>query len=223
MGQAAAHPIQEWHKKRVARAQELVEQAARQLQEHGHEPRSVPGPVLFPLLESGSLEEDERLKNTWANLLARAGSSEAAEVLPTFPAMLARLSPKEVEILSSLYVTARTQQYLQDHEIPFATDGDGEGHGADRSMSRVYFGNFVALGICRYGPATVSASALRDMTEALQHNEIAEGKGGYRVVERFLDLDIDTSTVHLTPLGLKFLEACSPLDENQSREPDDQD
>ena len=208
--QAAAHPILEWQRKRVSRAQELVERAAYQLQAHGHEPKSVPGRVLMPLLESGSLEEDERLKEVWANLLARAASSIVPEVLPTYSAMLARLSPKEVEILNSLYQTATSQQYLQEEELPFGTRSNDTSGDAD--MARVYFGNFVALGIFRYGAATVSARAVREMADSLKELETAGPDGaGDRVVDQFMDLDLDLSSVHFTPLGLKFLEACSPL------------
>ena len=102
-------------------------------------------------------------------IIPEAASSRVPEVLPTYSAMLARLSPKEVEILNSLYHMATSQEYLQEGEIPFGTDTDDTG--VDANMAGMYDGNFVALGISGYGPATMSARALRQMADSLKEVE----------------------------------------------------
>jgi hypothetical protein len=67
-------------------------------------------------------------------IIPEAASSRVPEVLPTYSAMLARLSPKEVEILNSLYHMATSQVRPGDHERQGAkTDGGfvegGRDHG----------------------------------------------------------------------------------------------
>src|SRR5580658_6894241 len=61
-------------------------------------------PVLQPILEGASLQEDSYMQDTWANLLANASDPRKLnEVPPSFPAMLKELGPREVKFLDALY------------------------------------------------------------------------------------------------------------------------
>jgi hypothetical protein len=83
LGEALAHPIVEWQKRRVDRAQKLVGDAALIVAEAGDEAQQVPGRVLWPLLERGSVEEDEVFVSRWRALLANA-AMKPTSVLPAF-------------------------------------------------------------------------------------------------------------------------------------------
>jgi hypothetical protein len=98
LGQVGAYPIVEWQKRRVERAAKLVQRAAELVVERGEIPQAVPGRLLFPILERGSVEEDEELAERWATLLANASTSPAA-VLPAFASILGELSPHEAVLL----------------------------------------------------------------------------------------------------------------------------
>jgi len=66
----------------------LLKKAERMVQDAGFTPKAVPIKLLFPLLESASLEENEDLHTMWAALLANAASSDAEVVQPGFIAIL---------------------------------------------------------------------------------------------------------------------------------------
>jgi hypothetical protein len=102
LGKSLAHPIVEWQKRRVERATALVAEAAAVVAEGGGEPQPVPARLLFPILEKGSLEEDEALRERWVSLLANASLKPSA-ILPSFVAILGELSPLEAAVLSHLY------------------------------------------------------------------------------------------------------------------------
>src|SRR5436853_5214114 len=65
LGDAMASPIQDWHRRRVQRAGQIVRDAAEIVAGLGHEPHPVPGRVLWPILEKGSLEETPELQQRW--------------------------------------------------------------------------------------------------------------------------------------------------------------
>jgi hypothetical protein len=101
LGSALAHPIAEWHARRVGRATAIVQGAAELLSHSGLEAHCVPGRLLFPILEMGSLEEHSELQECWTSLLANSASDPDA-VLPAFARILAELSPDEARVLRAL-------------------------------------------------------------------------------------------------------------------------
>ena len=97
LGGAISDPIERWRKKRNDRAIETLTEAAELLSSANREPRAVPGRILFPILEHSSLEDDDDLRHRWARLLSRAADPEhGREILPSFPSILAELTPVEV-------------------------------------------------------------------------------------------------------------------------------
>jgi hypothetical protein len=93
LGEAVAQPIVDWQRRRVERAQSIVADAAKLVQEAGATPRQVPGRVLMPLLERASLEEEETLRAKWVLLLTTAATPGAKTVLPAYVSILSELSP----------------------------------------------------------------------------------------------------------------------------------
>ena len=67
------------------------------------DPRGVSLKVLVPLLENGSLEEEEDMQNRWVALLANAANPEfKEEIRPSFIEILKELSPIEALILDTI-------------------------------------------------------------------------------------------------------------------------
>jgi hypothetical protein len=77
------------------------------LDENGIPTQQVSMKLLLPLVELSSLEDedDDEMVDRWAALLANAaaGPNRGATVLPSFPRILAELSPQEAAILDVLY------------------------------------------------------------------------------------------------------------------------
>jgi hypothetical protein len=114
VGQAMAHPIVEWQKLRVERANKLVIRAAQIVSDMGAEAHAVPGRLLFPLLERGSLEEDDALAERWAALLANSAMHNDI-VLPAFVSILAELTSAEAKILDHVH---KTSLELRKYQLP---------------------------------------------------------------------------------------------------------
>lgn len=101
-GDALAQPIRDWQHRRNKRAQRLMVEAAQIVDRQKLEPHPVPGRLLFPILEKSSVEEDERLCCHWVSLLASAAINPDA-VPPSFPHILAELSPLDAQVLNRLH------------------------------------------------------------------------------------------------------------------------
>lgn len=97
--------LKTWKEARVQRGFETITDAALQLHAAGKEATAVPGRVLFPILQSASLEEAPDLRRMWAMMLANAAdSARATDMMPAFAAILAELTPVEAVILEAVYL-----------------------------------------------------------------------------------------------------------------------
>lgn len=75
---------------------------AKQLTEDsGLKPSTINLKVLVPLLENGSLEDDESIIDMWAHLLANASTSN--DVRTSYIAILKELEPAEAKIMQYIY------------------------------------------------------------------------------------------------------------------------
>jgi hypothetical protein len=85
----------------------MLEEAREFLDLRGIDPSAVPVKTLLPLLDYAAREDpdDQDMIRRWAALLANAADSRpgASYVLPSFPRILAELSPHEAAILDTLY------------------------------------------------------------------------------------------------------------------------
>lgn len=73
----------------LARAQEMFEKAQK-------EPEPLPPKLIIPILENGSLEEDDELQDRWAALLV---NSSPSRVMPAAPEILRQLTALDVFLL----------------------------------------------------------------------------------------------------------------------------
>jgi hypothetical protein len=162
LGEGAAADVIAWKNKRIERAAAAIEQAAASLDAAGAVAVPVPGRVLWPILERASLEDDPGLTSAWSALLANAADESGPNVLPSFPSILAELSPKEAQLLNLIYEveakgqraslvvhdpknTARPLMRMFGSEVgaPYVLELNAEDY-------RVFGGNLLRLGVCYY-------------------------------------------------------------------------
>lgn len=119
IGDGLAVPYRQWAEQRADRAQAIIIDAALVLDQAGVEPQRVPGRILMPILEKGSVEEDPELRQVWSRLLASAAMPHSgSRILAAYAHILAELTPLEVKILE--FVTEECQERVEsEHSKPF--------------------------------------------------------------------------------------------------------
>lgn len=69
-----------------------------------HPTQAIPLKLAIPLIQEGSMEEDDYLQERWANLLVNAANaSSGIEVRTTYIGMLRDMTSLDVQILSAIY------------------------------------------------------------------------------------------------------------------------
>jgi hypothetical protein len=101
LGELVTDQIRAWRFKRGIR---YVQRAMKQLEDAGMNPKTVPMRTLAPLMDGGTLEDDDEMAARWASLLANAASGER-EVPPSFASVLRDLEPEQARILDHVYQT----------------------------------------------------------------------------------------------------------------------
>lgn len=179
--------------RRVRTQIKVVQKTQTMLEEAGLPFHTVDLKTLVPLLEFAGLEDegDETMQEMWAALLANAAAGDlGADVLPSFPRILAELSPAEAAMLAELYREFETvsgaagtifdwlpmERRLRDI-VP-----------ASKDEFDVWLENLVRLGLCRITRGDL---------------EILAAKTGRP--------EIGGATISRTQLGNAFVTACKPL------------
>jgi mRNA-degrading endonuclease RelE of RelBE toxin-antitoxin system len=82
----------------------ILKKAQQLIDKENIKPQNIPLKTLYPILEAGSLEEDEDMSDRWAKLLATAANPLSPIVVrPSFPEILKELSPQEATILEKIF------------------------------------------------------------------------------------------------------------------------
>jgi hypothetical protein len=92
--------VRVWRLKRAVRYLEDVREIASKA---GLRLKPVAPRLLFPILDSASLEDDQDLHRRWVALLANAARTDSDLVLPCFPDILRQLTPEEAQFLDRAY------------------------------------------------------------------------------------------------------------------------
>jgi hypothetical protein len=79
----------------------ILKKQQKLLEDNNIRPKMVSPKLLVPILINGSLEDNDDLIDKWAGLLASAASGYL--VHPSFPKILAELTPAEAKILDAMY------------------------------------------------------------------------------------------------------------------------
>jgi len=94
----------EWASEQWKNLKKITDEADLILLKLGGTPEPIPLNIVRPALEAASLQDDEDIQHTWANLLANAADPrQRHRVEPSFVQILRELSPREVKFLDSLY------------------------------------------------------------------------------------------------------------------------
>ncbi len=89
----------------IRRTAETFAKVYQQLEEAGIEPHRVAPKILYPILEGVCLEEDDYLKEKWANLLA--SSITEGEIHPSYAPILSQLSSLDAKVLQAIHDTEK--------------------------------------------------------------------------------------------------------------------
>lgn len=171
---------------RVKNQVKILLKAKKYFEKKGLDPQHVPLKVLVPLLENGSLEDDESIQDKWAALLANAADPDTSDsVSPTFPQILKELSPKEVALLDKIYDEIVSRPDDERFTIQFEKQKIVVHFRMPSEDFDVIVDNLSRLGLCQ-PPTTGGGMTFRE----------------YSVVIRTYDFFC------ITPLGYKFVKAC---------------
>jgi hypothetical protein len=141
-------------------------------------------------LEKAGNEEDESMADRWAALLANAAGSGALDISPSFPDVLARLSPLDAQVLDAVHLAL--SRHTGGHLGVTGMAAEAIAAHYDWPVAEVQFSfeNLQVLGLC--------ASASPAMVEAEQ----GRPKQGL--------LGSDRNYVVETEFGRRFLRVCAP-------------
>jgi Abortive infection alpha len=82
----------------------IINKAQETIKKSGIEPGKISLKTLVPILENGSLEEDDSMTDRWSGLLATAAKKGGEEIVrPCFAEILKELSPTEAVVLDGIY------------------------------------------------------------------------------------------------------------------------
>ncbi|NTV25904.1 MAG: DUF4393 domain-containing protein [Chlorobiaceae bacterium] len=82
----------------------LFDKTNKLLIKKGYQSKKIPLNIAFPLIQAGSLEEDDWMQDQWANLLANAvDASSSIEMRRAFISILEDLSPLDAQIIKKIY------------------------------------------------------------------------------------------------------------------------
>ena len=164
----------------------ILLKAEKFLKDKGIEPKAVLPKTLVPLLENGSLDEDDTMQNKWAALLANASATENSEVVkPSFPEILKELSPLEAALLDRLFDEVNKQAADKRFETVFDKAKICTAYNIDTDDFDVIADNLFRLNLCQ-PPASFGGVSI----------------GKYPIVLRTYE------HICFTPLGYQFVKAC---------------
>jgi len=154
--------------------------------------RAVPPKLALPIFEEGSLEEDENLQKLWSQLLANAMDPNFnGELRYGFVDIIKNITGTEVAILNCFYKILERKGRIDDltniTNYSLKKEQIMEMVGINESDYQINIFNLMRMQCI--GPAIIKSSSIM-----LGSEQATIYKG--------------TDSVVLTPLGIKFIEAC---------------
>lgn len=186
LGEFLADRVRLW---RFKQAMHILVEAQTILRSLGVNPQKVNLKTLIPIIEFGSLEEDESMQRRWASLLANAANPKySPSIPPAFPEILKQLSPNDALVLDNIFDTELPK--LPADRISWESGGvyvNGLESALGISHDEIVFtlDNLHRLGLC--APPTPP-----------------EGASGYARSNQILEY----YGVYLTAIGASFVKAC---------------
>lgn len=194
LGEGLFPQLVAWRNQRVKRAEQILEDTTRILEASRVEVQTVPGRILWPILEKGSMEEDDGLRDMWARLLASAATTKSSrQVLPSFIDILGQLSPEE----------ARDLKWFATDEARGMTAWDvarAEKDPIKREAQWLRYGNLERLGLIQT-EMRIRGKQFMDMLDTIHAGRSYEGES--IVLEQ-----LDDDKIFITGVGEALVSAC---------------
>jgi Abortive infection alpha len=147
-------------------------------------------PLLFDILQRGTIEEDEDLQDLWVNLLANAADSRNQVLIrTTFPDILRQISKEEAAYLNEMF------EIMEKAEVQMVRTYDVEQPDHTPRLDPVSYDNLQRLRLIDANTETIPAAAV---TSSL--DELRAGAKRYK--------QLTQETYQLTYLGEAFVRAC---------------
>lgn len=208
VGGLVADPIQEYRERRALRAQELLLAAAEEVERRREAVKVVPPNILIPILDRGSLEENDALRRQWVNLLATAGT-RPEKVPPAFTTILSELSPVDAAVLSLCYGEWKATQ----HPRPWSLVGNSTDvneylkmAGVAEHEGQLVEDNLIRLRLFADAPPALSSSEIENVLDEQQRTV------PWKRVSSTLRTELVDAPV-VTRLGFAFMEAVMDVTE----------
>jgi hypothetical protein len=168
----------------MARSKQMFEKA-------NVSPRPMPPKLLLPILENGSIEEDDDLQDRWAALLVNCSSEDwsMSSLMPSAPDILKQLNAYEVLLLQMAFDFV-TINYL------------GQPAVEKKPLTAVY-ANWLDTLVKKYDLMRWSGSLGHVHRQAVMVDNLKR----LRLIE-LRTSDDGQSRLHLTNLGFRFIELC---------------
>ncbi|WP_431127122.1 hypothetical protein [Flagellimonas flava] len=178
--------------------------------------KEIPTKILVPLLESASLEEDEKMQDKWAFMIGNLADSEQNLQNQIFPYLLTQISSNEYDRLFEFGQKERS--YMIDHiklldlkkehkyyykwknrELYTRVNKvQQEGFVVD-GLENYEYSNLQRLGLLKQMPPRIIIDELE-----IEHKGVEESE--YYPIEA--EYDTDDYGYRITSLGIRFLSVC---------------
>jgi len=156
-----------------------------------HTTRAVPPKIALPLIEEASLEEDPNLQYLWNHLLANAMNPEFnGEIRYGFVEMIKEITGVEAILLNKFYEILNREGRIRPLSNIF-----------NYSLTKEKLIQILGVSIDDYAVAANNLMRMQLISPAIL-------KGGARMGSEPLTIYKGIDAVTLTPLGVKFVEAC---------------
>ncbi len=177
---------------RWRRMVQMADEVNKILEEKGVvDTRAVPPKLALPIIEEASLEDDLNLQYLWNHLLANAMNPDFNdEIRYGFIDMIKNITGIEAKILNEFYEVLRRENKLRPLENVF-----------QYSLTKKQIMQALNLSSDIYAVSVNNLMRMQLLSPAIL-------KGGVRMGSEPLTIYKGIDAVTLTPLGVKFVEAC---------------
>jgi hypothetical protein len=163
--------------------------------------RIVPPKLAFPIIENASLEEDDELQDLWMNLLASAvDPNHKAPIRSAFIDILKQLEVIDVHVLNAIFEETRQADCPTDDKLAAFL--------RKNLVSPTRIVNRLDIDLEAYETAIDNLLRVRCVSSNVEYVRNA-GPEGYAGSRGDLLNHADYDLVCLTPLGLRFISACT--------------
>ena len=177
---------------RWKRMVDMSDEVNKILEEKGiNETKSVPPKIAIPVFENATLEDDTSIQYLWNHLLANAMNPEFNdEIRYGFIEMIKNITGREAELLNNFYNILSKENKLTPIQDLYKY-----------SLKREQFLTILSITPDQYELAVNNLMRMQLIAPAII-------TGGVSMGSEPLTIYKGTSAITMTPLGLKFVEAC---------------